>query len=57
MHVEEFLEAALVVRPEDRHLENSHPFARSHFRLAHRLDVLMHQVALIDVGDFERLVG
>ena len=57
VHVEEFLEAAAIVRPEDRHLENSHALARAHFRLTHGLDVLMHQVALVDVGGFERLVG
>src|ERR1039457_356595 len=57
MHVEEFLEAAPIVRAKDYHLENSRTLARTHFRLAYSLDVLMKEILMVDVGGFERLVG
>jgi hypothetical protein len=50
MHVEEFLEAAPIMRAQDYHLENSHPLARTHFRLAYSLDMLMKEIALVDLG-------
>src|ERR1700747_1187840 len=57
MYVEKFLEAARMMRPVDRHLENSHPFARAELRLAYRLDMLIDHLALVDIGGLERFVG
>src|SRR6266481_430812 len=57
MHVEKFLEAARMMRPVDRHLEDSHPFARAELRFAYRLDMLIDHLALVDIGGLERFVG
>src|SRR5260370_39023674 len=57
MHVEDFLEAARVVRPVNRHLQNSHPFARAALRVAHRLDMLVDHLALVYIRSLERFVG
>src|SRR5437016_5126083 len=57
MHVEKFLKAARVMRPIDRHLQDSHPFARAELRFAYRLDMLVDHLALVDIRNLERFVG
>jgi hypothetical protein len=45
VHIEDVLEAALPMRSEDNHLENSDSLTGAELRAAHNLDVLMQGTA------------